>query len=65
MHRLVMFGGLLALTGGALAHTYHLGACPVVEPMPGFEMNKVCKLFFVTIYFDHCNIGVKLAEYAL
>lgn len=22
-------------------HTYHLGSCPVVDPMTGFEMNKV------------------------
>jgi hypothetical protein len=35
-------GVLLAILGCAFAHTYHLGACPVVEPMPGFEMNKVC-----------------------
>ncbi|KAG7303518.1 hypothetical protein JYU34_012044 [Plutella xylostella] len=57
MHRLVMFGGLLALTGGALAHTYHLGACPVVEPMPGFEMNKMLGVWYViqkTSTASHC-----------
>lgn len=33
--------GVLLLCGGAFSHTYHLGACPIVEPMPGFEMNEV------------------------
>lgn len=41
MKRFVYVGVLLAVCGGALSHTYHLGACPIVEPMPGFEMNKV------------------------
>lgn len=26
------------------AHTYHMGACPVVEPQQGFEMNKVLNI---------------------
>lgn len=41
--------GILAVTGGVVSHTYHLGACPVVEPMPGFEMNKV-SLFCLWVY---------------
>lgn len=46
---------LLAMCGGALSHTYHLGACPVTEPMPGFEMNKVC-IFSMTNIMDRDGI---------
>lgn len=44
-----MYWGLLlvALWGGAAAHTMHLGKCPVVEPMPGFEMNKLLGVWYV------------------
>ncbi|XP_037292794.1 apolipoprotein D-like, partial [Manduca sexta] len=41
------FGVLLAACGGVLSHTYHLGACPIVEPMPGFEMNKMLGVWYV------------------
>ncbi|KAK0089408.1 hypothetical protein PV325_007566 [Microctonus aethiopoides] len=29
------------------AHTYHMGACPVVEPQQGFEMNKFLGYWYV------------------
>lgn len=46
--------GVLALCGGVVPHTYHLGTCPIVEPMPGFEMNHVstsCPLHFICDHF--------------
>ncbi|XP_063833239.1 apolipoprotein D-like [Ostrinia nubilalis] len=48
---------LLAVLGGVYTHTYHLGACPVVEPMPGFEMNKLLGVWYViqkTSTASHC-----------
>ncbi|CAB3220644.1 unnamed protein product [Arctia plantaginis] len=40
--------GLLAVViAGAYGHTYHLGACPTVEPMHGFEMNKLLGVWYV------------------
>lgn len=41
MNLIPVFSVLVAVFSSVLGHTYHLGACPVVEPMPGFEMNKV------------------------
>ncbi|XP_026740599.1 apolipoprotein D-like [Trichoplusia ni] len=57
MLSLSAIGVLLALCGGAFSHTYHLGACPVVEPMPGFEMNKLLGVWYViqkTSTASHC-----------
>lgn len=34
----VVFGAFVALANG---HTYHLGGCPTVDPLPDFNMNKV------------------------
>ncbi|XP_049878979.1 apolipoprotein D-like [Pectinophora gossypiella] len=51
------FLGVLLVCGGAYTHTYHLGACPVVEPMPGFEMNKMLGVWYViqkTSTASHC-----------
>lgn len=31
----------LAALATVQGHSYHLGACPQVEPMPGFDLNKV------------------------
>ncbi|XP_032527239.2 apolipoprotein D-like [Danaus plexippus] len=48
---------LLALCGSAISHTYHLGACPVVEPMPGFDMNQMLGVWYViqkTSTASHC-----------
>ncbi|XP_026333144.1 apolipoprotein D-like [Hyposmocoma kahamanoa] len=49
--------GVLLLCGGAFSHTYHLGACPIVEPMPGFEMNQMLGVWYViqkTSTASHC-----------
>lgn len=57
MFSLSVVGVLLAVCGGALSHSYHLGACPVVEPMPGFEMNKMLGVWYViqkTSTASHC-----------
>nr|XP_021182455.2 apolipoprotein D [Helicoverpa armigera] len=57
MYSLSAIGVLLAICGGAFSHTYHLGACPVVEPMPGFEMNKLLGVWYViqkTSTASHC-----------
>ncbi|RVE53973.1 hypothetical protein evm_001376 [Chilo suppressalis] len=57
MFRCVFLGILFAALGGASAHSYHLGACPVVEPMPGFEMNKLLGVWYViqkTSTASHC-----------
>lgn len=48
---------LLAMCGSVVSHTYHLGACPVVEPMPGFEMNRMLGVWYViqkTSTASHC-----------
>ncbi|XP_053985808.1 apolipoprotein D-like [Hylaeus anthracinus] len=31
----------------AKAHTYHMGACPIVEPMQGFQMNRFLGIWYV------------------
>lgn len=57
MYSLTVIGVLLAVCGGAFSHSYHLGACPVVEPMPGFEMNKMLGVWYViqkTSTASHC-----------
>ncbi|KAF9405246.1 hypothetical protein HW555_013936 [Spodoptera exigua] len=57
MYSLTVVGVLLAVCGGAFSHSYHLGACPVVEPMPGFEMNKMLGVWYViqkTSTASHC-----------
>ncbi|XP_075983458.1 apolipoprotein D-like [Anticarsia gemmatalis] len=54
---LTSFGLLMVLVAGAFGHTYHLGACPVVEPMPGFEMNRLLGVWYViqkTSTASHC-----------
>lgn len=45
---------LIAFCGSVYSHTYHLGACPVVEPMPGFDMNQVrnCLSFCFVLFLD-------------
>nr|UEP64335.1 teratocyte lipocalin [Cotesia flavipes] len=57
MYRCALLVALLTVLGNASAHTYHLGACPVVEPMPGFEMNKLLGVWYViqkTSTASHC-----------
>lgn len=43
----VWFGAVLCgfLIANASAHTYKSGECPSVEPMSGFDMKKVSKVF--------------------
>ncbi|XP_038214654.1 apolipoprotein D-like [Zerene cesonia] len=56
MYRIIVLG-VLSLCGGAVSHTYHLGACPVVEPMPGFDMNQMLGVWYViqkTSTASHC-----------
>ncbi|CAG4933585.1 unnamed protein product [Colias eurytheme] len=56
MYRIIVLG-VLSLCGGAISHTYHLGACPVVEPMPGFDMNQMLGVWYViqkTSTASHC-----------
>ncbi|XP_034827951.1 apolipoprotein D-like [Maniola hyperantus] len=48
---------LLAICGSVFSHTYHLGACPIVEPMPGFDMNQLLGVWYViqkTSTASHC-----------
>ncbi|XP_046964382.1 apolipoprotein D-like [Vanessa cardui] len=48
---------LLAFSDNVFSHTYHLGACPAVEPMPGFDMNQMLGLWYViqkTSTASHC-----------
>lgn len=40
----LVLAGCLAFTQ---AHTYHMGACPIVEPMQGFQMNRVSGIFYI------------------
>lgn len=35
---LAIIAGILAV---ASAHSYHMGSCPIVEPMQNFQMSKV------------------------
>lgn len=35
----VLMGGC-----GVMGHSYHLGSCPNIEPMHGFEMSRVSRL---------------------
>ncbi|XP_053617700.1 apolipoprotein D-like [Plodia interpunctella] len=57
MRSLLLFGALLAACHGVYSHTYHLGECPIVEPMPGFEMNRLLGVWYVmqkTSTASHC-----------
>ncbi|XP_011687249.1 PREDICTED: apolipoprotein D-like isoform X1 [Wasmannia auropunctata] len=40
----LVLAGCLAF---AHAHTYHMGACPIVEPMQGFQMSRFLGLWYV------------------
>jgi len=40
----IMLSTLAALASG---HSYHLGSCPVVEPMAGFDMNAFLGKWYV------------------
>lgn len=31
-------------------HTYHVGPCPIVEPMQGFQINKVSFISIILLY---------------
>ena len=34
------------------AHSYHMGACPIVEPLSGFQMSKVKKIKIMSHRLD-------------
>ncbi|XP_077298334.1 apolipoprotein D-like [Arctopsyche grandis] len=36
----------ISFIGSSFGHTYHLGGCPVVDPMHGFEMNKMLGVWY-------------------
>ncbi|XP_016839918.1 apolipoprotein D isoform X2 [Nasonia vitripennis] len=38
---------LAGCVAAALAHSYHLGACPVVEPLAGFQMSRFLGIWYV------------------
>ncbi|XP_011503496.1 PREDICTED: apolipoprotein D-like [Ceratosolen solmsi marchali] len=40
----IVLAGCIAL---AMTHSYHLGTCPIVEPMSGFQMNKFLGEWYV------------------
>ncbi|XP_014237983.1 apolipoprotein D-like [Trichogramma pretiosum] len=40
----LLLAGCVAL---ATSHSYHLNACPVVEPMPGFQMSRFLGIWYV------------------
>ncbi|EFA05391.1 apolipoprotein D [Tribolium castaneum] len=45
----VFLAGLALLAGfwGCDGHTYHLGGCPNIEPMPAFSMKKMLGIWYV------------------
>ncbi|XP_012254061.2 apolipoprotein D-like [Athalia rosae] len=46
--KIVIFcASFVALLGLGNSHTYHLGACPIVEPMPRFEMSPYLGIWYV------------------
>ncbi|KAJ0172977.1 hypothetical protein K1T71_011153 [Dendrolimus kikuchii] len=57
MGKAMFFVVMLAMCGSVISHTYHLGGCPDVEPMPGFEMNRMLGVWYViqkTSTASHC-----------
>ncbi|XP_044739043.1 apolipoprotein D-like [Chrysoperla carnea] len=44
---IILIVGLTIAANNCHGHTYHLGACPVVEPMQGFDMNKMLGVWYV------------------
>ncbi|CAH1381744.1 hypothetical protein MTP99_005677 [Tenebrio molitor] len=38
---------VLGMLGGGEAHSYHLGACPNIDPLPGFTMRKMLGIWYV------------------
>ncbi|XP_034181169.1 apolipoprotein D-like [Osmia lignaria lignaria] len=44
LNSLLFLAGCFVL---AKAHTYHMGACPIVEPMQGFQMNRFLGVWYV------------------
>lgn len=48
MYKLFLCGILVFLTvQDATMHSYHLGACPVIEPAPDFNMNRMLGIWYV------------------
>lgn len=40
----IVLAGCIAVV---VSHSYHLGACPIVEPMAGFQMNRFLGIWYV------------------
>ncbi|CAL7939111.1 unnamed protein product [Xylocopa violacea] len=47
MRTLFSLAFLLGCIAFARSHTYHMGVCPIVEPMQGFQMNKFLGIWYV------------------
>ncbi|XP_043678351.1 apolipoprotein D-like [Vespula pensylvanica] len=47
MRSIVLYIALAGCLTLAKAHTYHMGSCPIVEPMHGFQMNKFLGIWYV------------------
>lgn len=58
---IILAASFLAITN---AHTYHMGECPVVEPMHGFQMSKVRTFNYIYLFFNN-SIDVYRTEVSL
>ncbi|XP_014606191.1 PREDICTED: apolipoprotein D-like [Polistes canadensis] len=47
MRSIILFIALAGCLALAKAHSYHMGSCPIVEPMHGFQMNRFLGIWYV------------------
>lgn len=47
MHLVVQYLAVMGCFVLAAGHSYHMGACPIVEPMHGFQMNRFLGVWYV------------------
>ncbi|XP_032691595.1 apolipoprotein D-like isoform X2 [Odontomachus brunneus] len=47
MQSLTWYLALATCIAFAQGHTYHMGSCPIVEPMQGFQMNRFLGIWYV------------------
>jgi len=40
-------------------HSYHMGACPIVEPMQGFQINRVRQI--IATYIEKIKLSLVLS----